>query len=612
MDPDVCAPGVNILSTFWEGDQAYTTMSGTSMATPATAGCIALMLSKNPNLTPRMVDSVLECCAVRDLGPTGKDVTYGAGRINCSLAVAFTPFPGPRHDIALTRLLLPTAKVGADTAITPTLLMVNIGTYHETSIPVHIIIDSAGGAIYDQTVTVPSLDSVGLDTVRFPNWTPGPGGNVYDLTAWHSYSPDTDRTNDTLHVMVATRVHDIASVSMNISGRIRGNLPFTPALVVHAGDYTERDITCYCWIDSSGTRVYNQSAVIDSVPAGSNGNASFPVWNVGPAGTTYDATVFNTFADRNPGDDTLRRSTEAVNRFRILVAYADAYGTPDSLTAGLTALGDSVELYDAYSNSPLLAQLSPYDGVISFSDNPYLDAVALGDTLAAYVDLGKPVVLSGFALTTGFAMQGRIMTGNYATLVPGDAFYGEDTLGWYDAAHPIMDGVTLTADYYRTATSWAAGADSVATWRDGKPYVATSANMHVVAINNYPGYVNPSRLAGQWVLVYHNALFWAAGSSSGLEEKQPFSINPEFALSQPRPNPFSHATTIRYSMPIAGRLAVKVFDISGRQVENLIDRTVPAGSGSLTWTPRNIANGLYFIRCQMLDRKLVQKVMVVR
>jgi hypothetical protein len=97
MDPDVCAPGVNILSTFWEGDQAYTTMSGTSMATPATAGCIALMLSKNPGMTPRKVDSILECVAVHDLGPTGKDVTYGAGRINCSLAVAYTPLPGGLH-----------------------------------------------------------------------------------------------------------------------------------------------------------------------------------------------------------------------------------------------------------------------------------------------------------------------------------------------------------------------------------------------------------------------------------------------------------------------------------------------------------------------------------
>jgi hypothetical protein len=51
------------------------------------------MLSKNPNLTPRQVDSILELYCVRDLGNPGKDDTFGAGRVNCSLAVAFTPLP---------------------------------------------------------------------------------------------------------------------------------------------------------------------------------------------------------------------------------------------------------------------------------------------------------------------------------------------------------------------------------------------------------------------------------------------------------------------------------------------------------------------------------------
>jgi subtilisin family serine protease len=615
MDPDVCAPGVDITSTFWEGDSAYTQMSGTSMATPATAGCVALMLSKNPSLTPRMVDSILECCAVKDLGPSGKDVTYGAGRIDCSLAVAFTPFPGPRHDIALTRLLAPTAKIGPDTALTPTVLMVNVGTYHETSIPVHMTIDSLGNTVYDTTVLVPSLDSVGTDTVRFPDWTPGPGGNVYDLTVWHSYSPDTDRTNDTLHSVVATRLHDMVSVSMNVSGRIQGNLPFLPALTVHSGDYTEHSITCYCRIDSSSARVYDQSAVIDSVMAGSNGSASFPVWNVGPAGTTYDVTMFNTFADQDPSDDTLRRTTEAIGQFRILIAYADVYGTPDSLTKGLTALGDSVELYDAASSTPTLALLSPYDGVISFSDNPYHDPVALGDTLAAYVDLGKPVVLGAFAVTTGFAMQGGIMTGDYATMVPGDMFYGEDTLGWYDAAHPIMEGITTTADYYRTSTGWAAGADSVATWRDGRPYVATSANMHVVAINNYPGYVNPLRLAGQWVLVYHNALFWAAGGSSGLEAKQPFSVNPDFALCQSRPNPFSDRTAIRYSVSHPLDVNLAVYDRSGRLVTTLVNGRQIAGWHNVVWNRtddegRRLASGVYFYRLNSGTYRTTRKLVI--
>jgi subtilisin family serine protease len=92
-DPDLVAPDVNIFSTYCQGDQAYTTMSGSSMATPEVAGCMALMLSKNPDLTPRELDSIIELYGVEDLGVPGKDNTYGAGLINCSLAVAYTPLP---------------------------------------------------------------------------------------------------------------------------------------------------------------------------------------------------------------------------------------------------------------------------------------------------------------------------------------------------------------------------------------------------------------------------------------------------------------------------------------------------------------------------------------
>ena len=78
------------------------------------------------------------------------------------------------------------------------------------------------------------------------------------------------------------------------------------------------------------------------------------------------------------------------------------------------------------------------------------------------------------------------------------------------------------------------------------------------------------------------------------------------------PNPLTGAACIRYAMPTAGRLSIKVYDINGREVASLIDGPVAAGAGTLTWTPRNIANGLYFVRAQVLDQKLVQKVMVVR
>jgi subtilisin family serine protease len=88
IKPDVSAPGMDVLSTVPGG--GYALNSGTSMASPHVAGLAALMLSKNYDLTSDQVDPILETTAL-DLGPTGKDNDFGAGRIRAPEAIAATP-----------------------------------------------------------------------------------------------------------------------------------------------------------------------------------------------------------------------------------------------------------------------------------------------------------------------------------------------------------------------------------------------------------------------------------------------------------------------------------------------------------------------------------------
>jgi subtilisin family serine protease len=77
--PHVVAPGVGIKSTGLLG--GYTTATGTSMASPHTAGSLALLLHAFPSLNVDQQASALINSAV-DLGEPGPDNNYGHGQID--------------------------------------------------------------------------------------------------------------------------------------------------------------------------------------------------------------------------------------------------------------------------------------------------------------------------------------------------------------------------------------------------------------------------------------------------------------------------------------------------------------------------------------------------
>lgn len=76
---DLVAPGVDILSTYIGG--GYTTLSGTSMATPQISGVIGLILSKFPDMPTMGIVEILKS-NLEDIGTSGYDNYAGWGRIN--------------------------------------------------------------------------------------------------------------------------------------------------------------------------------------------------------------------------------------------------------------------------------------------------------------------------------------------------------------------------------------------------------------------------------------------------------------------------------------------------------------------------------------------------
>ncbi|MFD7698279.1 S8 family serine peptidase [Streptomyces sp. NPDC059805] len=94
LKPEVTAPGVDILAArskdSSEGTGPYTTMSGTSMATPHVAGAAALLAAAHPDWTGRQLKEAL----VSSARATGTYTPYeaGAGRVDADAAVRASVF----------------------------------------------------------------------------------------------------------------------------------------------------------------------------------------------------------------------------------------------------------------------------------------------------------------------------------------------------------------------------------------------------------------------------------------------------------------------------------------------------------------------------------------
>jgi subtilisin family serine protease len=78
-DVEIAAPGVSVLSTIPGGQ--YAKLSGTSMATPHVSGVTGVLWQLFPTDTAAGIRNRLDA-AVNDLGPAGRDPSYGFGRVN--------------------------------------------------------------------------------------------------------------------------------------------------------------------------------------------------------------------------------------------------------------------------------------------------------------------------------------------------------------------------------------------------------------------------------------------------------------------------------------------------------------------------------------------------
>jgi hypothetical protein len=72
-----------------------------------------------------------------------------------------------------------------------------------------------------------------------------------------------------------------------------------------------------------------------------------------------------------------------------------------------------------------------------------------------------------------------------------------------------------------------------------------------------------------------------------------------YSLEAAYPNPFTGRTTVSFALPEAARVTVEAYDLLGRRVATLVDRSFEPGRHEVTLDGRSLASGVYVVRAVM-------------
>jgi hypothetical protein len=85
-----------------------------------------------------------------------------------------------------------------------------------------------------------------------------------------------------------------------------------------------------------------------------------------------------------------------------------------------------------------------------------------------------------------------------------------------------------------------------------------------------------------------------------------------YILNQNYPNPFNPATVINFSLPKAGFVSLKIYDVHGKEVAVLVNENMNPKNYSVTWDASKFASGVYFYKLISGDFTDVKKMVLVK
>lgn len=97
---------------------------------------------------------------------------------------------------------------------------------------------------------------------------------------------------------------------------------------------------------------------------------------------------------------------------------------------------------------------------------------------------------------------------------------------------------------------------------------------------------------------------------SGINDKE--EIPQGFVLNQNYPNPFNPATVISWQLAISCFTSLKVYDVLGNEVAELVNNFLEAGNYEVEFNASSLSNGIYFYRLTVGNKHELRKMVMLK
>jgi photosystem II stability/assembly factor-like uncharacterized protein len=123
------------------------------------------------------------------------------------------------------------------------------------------------------------------------------------------------------------------------------------------------------------------------------------------------------------------------------------------------------------------------------------------------------------------------------------------------------------------------------------------------------------------VAVDDDGYIWIIAGSSTIFTNNPMEpisvrdnkLTPEtFSLSQNYPNPFNPSTTIKYSVGRESKISLRIYDVLGNMVAELVNGNKPAGEYTVNFNAANLSSGIYFCVMKAEGKVLTSKMTLIK